>query len=127
MWRQIAGYSLVVIGIAGCVMPIIVAGMALLAVNGLDLVYTTWLYLKDGAVLHDTEIWDTAEVTSWVNSLLWVPHHVASLAACVVGLMMLWQAGPHKEISTRQRVLLGVLAAMAFASASFGAWPNCLA
>jgi hypothetical protein len=95
-----------------------VAAMALLGVTGLDVLYVLVLYLKYKIVLSDMEVWDTDQVTSWTNSLLWVPHHVAATIACMLGFVFLWHAGRSLENTLRQRVLLAVLAAMGFASAA---------
>jgi hypothetical protein len=95
-----------------------VVAMALLAVTGLDFLYVLFLYLKYRIVLSDMEIWDTNQVTSWANSLLWVPHHVAATSACMMGFVFLWHAGRKLQYNGRQRVLLAVLAAMGFASAA---------
>src|SRR5206468_4193790 len=70
-----------------------IAAMALLAVTGLDVLYVLYLYLKYRIVLSDMEVWDTDQVTSWTNSLLWVPHHVAATSACMMGFVLLWHAG----------------------------------
>ncbi len=67
--------------------------MALLGVTGLDVLYVLILYLKYRIVLSDMEVWDTDQVTSWTNSLLWVPHHVAATSACMLGFVFLWHAG----------------------------------
>src|ERR1700692_1386542 len=61
---------------------------------------------------------DTDQVTSWTDSLLWVPHHVAATSACMVGFVFLWHAGRPLEHTRRQRVLLATLAAMGFPSAA---------
>ena len=95
-----------------------VVAMALLAVTGLDVFYVLFLYLKYGIVFSDMEVWDTDQVTSWTNSLLWVPHHVAATSACMLGFVFLWQAGRGSRQTLRQRVLLAILAAMGFSSAA---------
>jgi len=95
-----------------------VVAMALLGVTGLDVLYVLALYLKYRIVLSDMEVWDTDQVTSWTNSLLWVPHHVAATTACMLGFVFLWHAGRSLEHTVRQRILLAVLAAMGFASAA---------
>ena len=95
-----------------------VAAMALVGVTGLDVLYVLFLYLKYRIVLSDMEVWDTDQVTSWTNSLLWVPHHVAATSACMLGFVFLWHAGRPLEHTRRQRVLLAILAAMGFASAA---------
>jgi hypothetical protein len=95
-----------------------VIAMALLGVTGLDVLYVIFLYLKYRIVLSDMEVWDTDQVTSWTNSLLWVPHHVAATTACMLGFVFLWHAGRSLEHTVRQRILLATLAAMGFASAA---------
>jgi hypothetical protein len=95
-----------------------VVAMALLGVTGLDALYVLFLYLRYRIVLSDMEVWDSDQVTSWTNSLLWVPHHVAATAACMLGFVFLWHAGRNLEHSPRQRTLLAILAAMGFASAA---------
>ena len=52
--------------------------------------------------------WDE-QVTSWFNSVMWVPHHVSALCAALVGFIALTARGR----ATAARVLL---AALAFAS-----------
>jgi hypothetical protein len=95
-----------------------VAAMALVGVTGLDVLYVLVLHLKYRIVLSDMEVWDTDQVTSWTDSLLWVPHHVAATSACMLGFVFLWHAGRPLEHTPRQRILLAILAAMAFASAA---------
>jgi hypothetical protein len=95
-----------------------VVAMALLGVTGLDVLYALVLYLKYRIVLSDMEVWDSDQVTSWTNSLLWVPHHVAATATCMLGFMFLWHAGRNMEQTVAQRILLAILAAMGFASAA---------
>jgi hypothetical protein len=92
--------------------------MALVGVTGLDVLYVLVLHLKYRIVLSDMEVWDTDQVTSWTDSLLWVPHHVAATSACMLGFLLLWHAGRPKEHTRPQRVLLATLAAMGFASAA---------
>ena len=95
-----------------------VVAMALLGITGLDILPILVLYLKYRIVFSDMEVWDTDQVTSWTNSLLWVPHHVAATSACMLGFVFLWHAGRRLAHTAPQRVLLGILAAMGFASAA---------
>ena len=95
-----------------------VVAMALIGVTGLDILPIVVLYLKYRMVFSDMEVWDGDQVTSWTNSLLWVPHHVAATSACALGCVFLWHAGRPIQHTRRQRVLLAILAAMAFASAA---------
>ena len=61
------------------------------------------------------EWWNDAQITSWVASLLWVPHHVAALIACFVAFLLLrHQADIHRRWATGPVIVAG----MAFASAA---------
>ncbi|QGM96998.1 hypothetical protein [Methylocystis parvus] len=85
--------------------------LALLFATGLDFFPLATLYFAgegrfDFLFLHFSD-WDE-QVTSWFNSVMWVPHHVAALCAAMVGFVALTQPGGDKR-----RVLL---AGLAFAS-----------
>jgi hypothetical protein len=105
-------------GVRRRIRAVSVAAMALVGVTGLDVLYVLVLHLKYRIVLSDMEVWDTDQVTSWTDSLLWVPHHVAATSACMLGFVFLWHAGRPLQHTRRQRVLLATLAAMGFASAA---------
>jgi hypothetical protein len=91
-------------------------GIALLGVTGLDLIPYIALRLgSSGTTKADLEWWDPNQVTSWLGSLLWVPHHIASLVACMTGLLVFSRID--EDNSLRQRLWLAGLSAMAFASA----------
>ncbi len=85
--------------------------LALLFATGLDIIPLASLYFAynrdPDAVFLNFANWDE-QVTSWFNSVMWVPHHVAALCAALVGFMSL--ASPGRDW---RRVLL---AALAFAS-----------
>jgi len=66
-------------------------GVVLLAVTGLDIIPTISLMPFGHILYKDMEAWNEA-VTSWVGSLLWAPHSVASLVAGVTGFLMLFHA-----------------------------------
>ena len=94
-----------------------VVGIALFLVTGLDIIPT--LILAAGSpprVYADMEWWNGTQVTSWLDSILWVPHHVASLVACLTGFLLLWSV--RESTNWRDRAPVATLAAMAFASAT---------
>jgi len=93
-----------------------VIGIALLAVTGLDLLPYAARVHHYHAFLPDMEWWDPNQITSWLGSLLWVPHHVASLTACMVGLLVLSTIDEDNPL--RQTVWAAVLSGIAFASAA---------
>jgi hypothetical protein len=91
-------------------------GAGLLAVTGLDLIPAALKWaIPPHIVDADMEWWSPDIVTGWFDSLLWVPHHVGSLIACLTGFLMLYLV--HKEDRTSQRGILAVIAGLAFASA----------
>jgi len=93
-----------------------VIAVALLAVTGLDLIPYFALVLKFHIWMGDMEWWDPNQVSSWLGSLLWVPHHVASLTACMAGLLAL--SSLDEGSALHQRVWAVVIAGLAFASAA---------
>jgi hypothetical protein len=93
-----------------------VIGIALLAVTGLDLIPTILYFCFDHTILADMEWWDGQQVTSWLDSLLWVPHHVAGLVACLIAFLVLWNVPRDASWNTRARA--SMIAALGFASAA---------
>jgi hypothetical protein len=93
-----------------------VIGIALLAVTGLDLLPYAATVHHYHTFLPDMEWWDPNQIASWMGSLLWVPHHVASLTACMVGLLVLSTIDEDNPLS--QAVWAVVLSGLAFASAA---------
>ncbi len=60
-------------------------GVGLLSVAGLNIVpiallevFVRRLFLTD------------TEVAPWISQVLWAPHHVAALVACLIGFLLLW-------------------------------------
>ncbi|MGA2004831.1 MAG: hypothetical protein ABSG70_15710 [Terriglobales bacterium] len=91
-------------------------GIGLLLVTGYDLIpfllLSRWLH----ALWGDMEWWDTNQVTSWIGSFLWVPHHVASLIACLTGFLLLNTLASNAK--ARERIWTALLAGAAFSSAA---------
>jgi hypothetical protein len=92
-----------------------VIAFGLLSITGLDLIptFVIWLFhtVPPGA---DMDWWDTMRVHSWIDSLLWVPHHVASLVVCLTGFLLLWKAVNSK--GPRSRILPLSIAVLAFST-----------
>jgi hypothetical protein len=87
-------------------------GIGLLAVTGLDLIPTVLFMRFSHLVLQDMDSWNE-QVASWLHSLLWEPHHVVALVACLTGFLLLWCI--ERGCNAPAHV---VLAACAFASAA---------
>lgn len=87
-------------------------GIGLLLVTGLDILPTLLLLaLKPHVVLPDMEWWNAPQIASWANSMIWVPHHVAAVIACLMGFLLL--------CFDRKKSFAGAfIAALCFASAT---------
>jgi len=118
VWGGIALLSLIPIGLrylAGVregLGRVTLTGFALLTVTGLDLLPVLYISHFQAPVYADMEWWNV-QITSWVDVLLWTPHHVLALIACVMGFLVLRQA----TRSRWQRAINVGFAALAFASA----------
>lgn len=94
-------------------------GISLLSVSGLDFVPASIIMLgtrvSSGYMWPhgDLEHWNE-QITAWVGSLFWAPHHVAAVIACMTGFLILqyYRNGPAAE-----KLPQIVLAGLAFASA----------
>ncbi len=93
-----------------------IVGIGLLLVTGYDLIPFVYLSHRLGAMWGDVEWWDTNQVTSWIGSLLWVPHHVASLICCLSGFLLLSMLP--EDAGVRERIWTALLAGAAFSSAA---------
>jgi hypothetical protein len=88
-------------------------GIASLLITGLDILPTlVFMRLGSGAI-GDLEHWNE-QITAWVGSLLWVPHHVAGLIAGFVGVMLVHSVSG--QTRTKQFISLA-FSGVAFASA----------
>ncbi|MBI5944381.1 MAG: hypothetical protein HY864_08440 [Chloroflexi bacterium] len=88
-------------------------GIALLSVSGLDVLPAIALMRYGNGALGDLEHWNE-QITAWIGSLFWVPHHVAGLIAGIVGILLAHSA--RGQSRTKQYVTL-TFSGMAFASA----------
>jgi hypothetical protein len=86
----------------------------LLAVAGLDvipnLIFAAIFATTGAGLVFASSEWWNNQVTGFPTALLWVAHHVASLIACFVGLLLLWRS--------RGRIGSAVCAGLCFASAT---------
>ena len=87
--------------------------IGLLAVTGLDLIPVAVAFLQGQPTDPDMEWWSQGQVTSWMDTLLWVPHHMVSLVCCLFGFLLIWMSANEGR---RQRLLCGLFAGLAFAS-----------
>ncbi|MGB8478079.1 MAG: hypothetical protein WCE63_04460 [Acidobacteriaceae bacterium] len=98
-----------------------VIGFTLIAVTGLDIVPTLYEFFRAKTITPDMEWWDPVQITSWTDALIWVPHHVTALVACLIGFLALWNVRTVGENASRrlsERWIAGIFAAFAFVAAA---------
>ncbi len=98
-----------------------VIGMTLIAVTGLDIIPTVYEFFRAHRITVDMEWWDPVQITSWTDALIWVPHHVMALVACLIGFLALWnvrKVGENPYSPWTRRLVAGIFAAFAFAAAA---------
>lgn len=88
-------------------------GVALLAVTGLDLLPVLSFMRASASIVGDIEHWNE-QITAWVGSLLWVPHHTAALIAALSGTLLAHVA---RDKPLRTRLIAFAFSGAAFASA----------
>ncbi len=88
--------------------------LGLLAVTGLDILPAIAKAIFRLPADADMEWWSGDQVTSWLDSVIWVPHHVAALVCCLFGFLLVWMA---KGEGRKQRFDCALVAGIAFASA----------
>ncbi len=94
-------------------------GIALLGVTGLDILPVALIdlqhYETPSMILPTTEWWNE-QITGWLDAMLWVPHHMTALVACLMAFLVLWCDS--EEAAKLPRPAAIVLAALALASAA---------
>jgi hypothetical protein len=89
--------------------------VGLLSVTGLDIFPNLYFGIAHHFWMADMEWWNDAQITSWADSLLWVPHHLGALIACFISFLLLrHQADVHRRWATGPVIVAG----LAFASAA---------
>lgn len=91
----------------------ILTGFVLLIVTGLDIFPAILMMSNIQVPMSDMEHWNE-QITAWMSSLLWVPHHVAALVVGVV--IVLLGLSISGQVKKRQLIHMTVAGA-AFASA----------
>ena len=89
--------------------------ISLLMVTGLDLCANLWnLFYSHIPLPGDLEWWSASQITSWFDSFLWVPNHLAGLVCCMFAFLLAWMGGKNREHKPAASV---VLIALTMASA----------
>jgi hypothetical protein len=89
--------------------------LGLLAVTGADLIPSLGNAIGQPSLNGDIEWWSVDPIDAWPDSLLWVPHHVASVLCCLLAFLFLWRTLEPVSRGTRRLAL--TIAALACASA----------
>ncbi|MGA8025926.1 MAG: hypothetical protein WB992_02190 [Bryobacteraceae bacterium] len=92
-------------------------GVLLLGVTGLDILPTLFLLWvrTQGAripILPSVEWWNN-QVDGWMFTMLWEPHALSSLLACLMGFLILWDVA---EQTGKRRLVSSVTAGVCFAT-----------
>lgn len=96
------------------------AAFGLLCISGLDIVPTLFANVcriclhRNNNIHPSVDWWNRDQVTGWIDSVFWVPHHVAGMIACMTGFLILWVAWRKDEGRFRWLPVTG--AALAIAS-----------
>ena len=87
----------------------------LLLVTGLDILAALWELLSlQRPFSPDLEHWSLSQITSWLDSLLWVPHHIASLVTCMLAFLLVWISEEDVRPVKLPLILAGCVSASAF-------------
>ncbi len=95
-------------------------GIGFLLVSGLDIIpvafYMILARLQIGVIglIDDIEHWND-QITAWAGAVQWVPNHVASLIACLTGMMLIQSIEANQSL--RQKIIVAVIAGFSLASA----------
>lgn len=117
----IAFYIKIRSGVAGeTAWKMALLGISLLMVSGLDIIpaltnmiASRYFYGFAWPPRGDIEHWNE-QITAWVGSLFWVPHHIAALIACLTGFIFFQY---YRKKPLNQSIIPIIIAGMAFASA----------
>jgi hypothetical protein len=98
------------------VIPRAAIGIGLLWVTGLDILPVVRREMRTGQIQGSLEWWNE-QVAAWIGTALWVPHHLASLVACMAGFLVLWHV---KDRGWDRVTAATVVAAAAMWAGGFG-------
>ncbi len=91
--------------------------ISLLLVSGLGSVVVIWKTIyRHGGLPGAPQIWGVAQLNSWYDSLLFVPHHISSMVCCMLAFLLAWL---NRQNGIRGNISRALLIAAALAS-SFG-------
>lgn len=74
-----------------------VIALALLSVTGLDILPICLIAILGHRLVPTIENWNGA-VMAWITSVVWSPHQVAGMVACLTGFLVVWDARDVKSV-----------------------------
>lgn len=90
--------------------------LSIITVSGFSSIVVIWkTFYRHGGLPGAPQIWAVAQLNSWYDSLLFVPHHISSMVCCMLAFLLAWIEGK----SNKKSVATAVFIAAALAS-SFG-------
>ena len=88
--------------------------LGFLLVTGLDILTVVAKAVVRAPTDADMDWWSPDQVGSWIDGLLWVPHHMAGLVCCLFGFLLVWMSRGRSGV---QRAACALIAGVSFASA----------
>ena len=89
----------------------------LLIVTGLDICANFWdVFFLHQSLPGSLEWWSASQIASWLDSLLWAPHHVASLVCCMFAFLLAWL----EDSEVKRRGITSVVLIAASLASAFG-------
>jgi hypothetical protein len=90
--------------------------LSLICVSGFSSLVIVWkAFFRHGGLPGAPQIWAVAQLNSWYDSLLFVPHHISSMVCCMLAFLLAWmerQSGSHRR--TASAVFIAAALASAF-------------
>ncbi len=65
--------------------------IGLLLVTGADILPALGNLFLQSSINGNSEWWSVDQIDAWPDSILWVPHHVASVLCCLFAFLLLWK------------------------------------
>ncbi len=93
------------------------AAVLLFFIAGLDIFFSPLMLLAGIGKPWIAEGWNvSSQIDAWSSALLWVPHHVGSLVACLTGWLVFQSLQPHTPFT--RRLVISIVVALCLVSAA---------
>jgi hypothetical protein len=90
--------------------------LSFIAVSGFTSIVVFWkTFYRHGGLPGAPQIWAVAQLNSWYDSLLFVPHHISSMVCCMLAFLLAWIEGKNgKQGSAACLVIIAAALSSAF-------------